>query len=138
MHDKHNILISTDKSLLQPDFIHRFITNTYWAKGRSMETVITCMKHSVNFGVYLEGRQIGYARVVSDHAVFAYIMDVFIEEAHRGKGYSKQLMSYILEYPELKQVKTWRLATTDAHELYRKFGFKVLAAPEKMMELIKN
>jgi GNAT superfamily N-acetyltransferase len=129
--------IDTNPQQLNTHFIYQHLSQSYWAKDRTMETIITCIKHSLNFGIYLRGQQIGYARVVTDYAVFAYIMDVFVDEAHRGRGYSKQLMLSILDHPELKQVKTWRLATTDAHELYRKFGFKPLNAPEKMMELIR-
>lgn len=126
--------IATDPARLHVDFIHDFLSQSYWAKGRSRETVETCIRHSLNFGVYLDGTQIGYARVVTDYVVFAYLMDVFIAEEYRGKGYSKKLMAFILEYPALRNVQTWRLATSDAHSLYRQFGFGPLAFPEKMME----
>ena len=134
--ETNSFIISTDKHLLQPVFIHPFISASYWAKGRTMEAIMNCIEHSLNFGVYVNGKQIGYARVVTDYTVFAYLMDLFIDEAYRGKGYSKQLVSYILEHPELKQVTTWRLATTDAHGLYEKFGFRPLSKPENMMERI--
>lgn len=134
--ETNSFIISTDKQLLQPGFIHQFISASYWAKGRTMEAIMNCIEHSLNFGVYVNGKQIGYARVVTDYTVFAYLMDLFIDEAYRGKGYSKQLVSYILEHPELKQVTTWRLATTDAHGLYEKFGFRALSKPENMMERI--
>ena len=97
----------------------------------------TCIDNSLNFGVYLDGKQIGYARLVTDCCIFAYLMDVFIDEKHRGKGYSKQLMQYMMEHEIVKDVKVWRLATTDAHGLYTQFGFKPLSHPEKIMELIK-
>lgn len=134
--ETNSFIISTDKQLLQPVFIHQFISASYWAKGRTMEAIMNCIEHSLNFGVYVNGKQIGYVRVVTDYTVFAYLMDLFIDEAYRGKGYSKQLVSYILEHPELKQVTTWRLATTDAHGLYEKFGFRALSKPENMMERI--
>jgi GNAT superfamily N-acetyltransferase len=134
----YNILISSDKKLLNIPYIHKFISESYWAKGRSIETVETCVHHSQNFGVYLEHVQIGYARVVTDYAVFAYIMDLFIDEKHRGKEYAKVLIQHILTDTKLKEIKVWRLATADAHVLYQQFGFKPLAHPEKMMELIKN
>ena len=95
---------------------------------------MTCIRHSLNFGLYLSGKQIGYARVVTDYAVFAYLMDVFIAEAHRGKGYGKELIAAVLNHEDLKQMPTWRLATSDAHLLYEKFRFGPLAHPEKMME----
>ena len=129
------ILISTDKDALDIDYINGFISNSYWAKGRTIETMQTCIDNSLNFGVYLKGKQIGYARLITDYARFAYIMDLFIDEAHRGKGYAKELMKYMLELDAMKNVKFWRLATTDAHELYKKFGFTALAKPEQSMEL---
>lgn len=131
------LIISTEKSLLDPEYITTVLSQTYWAKGRSLETVKTCIEHSINFGVYLEGKQIGYARVVTDYAQFAYILDVFIDEKHRGLGYSKLLMNDLLEHEALSGVKVLRLATSDAHELYRKFGFKELSKPENMMELFR-
>lgn len=130
------IEISTDKQRLDVAFIHGFISNSYWAKNRTLQQVQTCIAHSLNFGVYHGGHQIGYARVLSDRVAFAYLLDVFIDEAHRGNGYSKQLMAYILSCDELKQVKAWKLATTDAHALYERFGFTALANPHKMMEKI--
>ena len=129
--------ISTDKSRLDLDFITGFLSQTYWAQGRTKEAMQTCIDHSLNFGVYFNKQQIGYARVVTDYVQFAYLMDVFITKTHRGKGYSKKLMQYILATDELKAVKVWRLATTDAHDLYRPFGFAPLANPEKLMELIR-
>lgn len=97
----------------------------------------TCIDNSLNFGVYLNNQQIGFARVVTDFGQFAYIMDLFIEENYRGKGYSKKLMKFILEFDKLKNIKVWRLATKDAHDLYTKFGFNKIAKPENLMELIK-
>lgn len=94
--------------------------------------------NSLNFGIYIDDNQIGYARIVTDYAQFAYLMDLFISKEFQGKGYSKILMNFILNNEELQQVKVWRLATQDAHFLYEKFGFKPLKNPEKMMELIKN
>lgn len=128
--------IDTNRNRLDLNFVHEFISNSYWAKDRTLETMKTCIDNSLNFGVYLQNKQIGYARVVTDYAQFAYIMDLFIEENYRGKGYSKELMKYILEFDRLKSVKMWKLATNDAHDLYKKFGFKAISRPENMMELI--
>lgn len=133
-----SLFISTDRSNLNIPFITNFLSNSYWANGRSEETMQTLIDHSINFGVYLDGNQIGYARIVSDHAQFAYLMDVFVTDEHRGKGYSKELMDYILNYEPLKNVLVWRLATSDAHGLYAQFGFTPLAKPENMMELMKS
>lgn len=132
-----NLLITTEKNMLNPEYITEFLSQTYWAKGRSLETVLTCIEHSLNFGVYLDGKQIGYARVVTDYVQFAYILDVFIDEKYRGLGYSKLLMNYLLDHEALRAIKTFRLATSDAHELYRKFGFSELSKPENMMELFR-
>ncbi len=128
------LLINTDKNQLDVPLITDFISKTYWAKGRTLQQVQKTIANSLNFGVYLEGRQIGYARVVTDFTIIAYLMDVFILESERGKGYSKKLMEYILNHPELQQVEHWKLNTKDAHGLYQQFGFKEVADPKKMME----
>lgn len=130
------ITISTDKSKLDLPFIQNFLKDIYWAAGRTMEEVQTTIDHSFCFGIYLEEQQIGFARVITDYVVFAYLMDVFISEDHRGKGYSSLLIDRMTKEPALQQIKIWRLATADAHFLYKKFGFKALANPEKMMEKV--
>ncbi len=132
---KESIEISTDKNLLDIDFIHSFITESYWANGRSLSAMKICIDNSLNFGVYLQNTQVGYGRIVTDYVQFAYLMDLFIDSRHRGKGYALELVNYILNYPKLSNVKVWRLATSDAHGLYNKFGFTPLEKPENMMEL---
>ena len=97
----------------------------------------TCIDNSLNFGVYLNKKQIGYARVATDYGQFAYIMDLFISEKHRGNGYSKKLMEAIMNSEKLKTINVWRLATHDAHKLYKQFGFKPIKDPKKLMELLK-
>jgi GNAT superfamily N-acetyltransferase len=131
------ISVSTDKQKLNVPFIQNFLKDIYWAAGRTIEEVQKTIDSSVCFGIYLDDVQIGFARVITDYVVFAYMMDVFIEKEHRGKGYSSILISAMMEEPVLKEVKIWRLATKDAHFLYEKFGFKALAYPERMMEKIK-
>ncbi|GAA4272982.1 GNAT family N-acetyltransferase [Aquimarina gracilis] len=128
-----SIQISTDKSILDVDFIHQFLTRSYWAKGRTREEVQTSIEHCLCFGVYLEGKQIGFARMLTDYVVFGYLMDVFIIEEQRGKGYSKQLMKAITEHSDLQHVKRWMLATHDAHGLYTQFGFKEIEYPSRWM-----
>ena len=130
------ITVSTDKTLLNVPFIQNFLKDIYWAAGRTIEEVQTTIDHSFCFGIYLDGEQIGFARVITDYVVFAYLMDVFIDETHRGKGYASVLIDAMMNEPELQQVKIWRLATSDAHFLYEKFGFQLLAHPEKMMEKV--
>lgn len=132
------ITVSTDKNKLDIPFIKDFLKDIYWAAGRTMEEVQKTIDASVCFGIYLEYKQIGFARVITDYVVFAYLMDVFITEEHRGKGYSSILIDAMMKEPQLQEVKIWRLATSDAHFLYEKFGFKALAHPEKMMEKIVN
>jgi GNAT superfamily N-acetyltransferase len=95
-----------------------------------------CIKNSLNFGIYIKKKQIGYARVITDYAEFAYIVDVFISEGHRDKGLGKLLMEHILSFSELNTIKIWRLTTTDSHGFYQKFGFKELANTSRFMELV--
>lgn len=128
------IEISKDKSRLDINLIHEFLTETYWAKGRTREDVLTSIEHCLCFGVYIENKQIGFARIATDYVVFAYVMDVFILPEHRGKGYSKELMKIINEEPLLQSCKTWMLKTSDAHKLYKQFGYTELKHPEKVME----
>ena len=130
------IEISTDKRKLQLEVIHQFLTNSYWAKGRTIDEVRQTIEYCLCFGVYFEDEQIGFARILSDYTVFAYIMDVFILPDYRGKGYSKQLMKAISEEPKLQPCKVWMLKTLDAHGLYKQFGFTELKLPEKVMERI--
>lgn len=128
------IEISTDKNRLQVDVIHEFLTQTYWAKGRTFEDVKTSIENCMCFGVYKDNKQIGFARIATDYVVFAYLMDVFILPKYRGKGYSKQLMETINQSSELKKCKIWMLKTSDAHNLYAQFGYTTINQPEKLME----
>lgn len=130
------IAVSTDKQKLNVPFIQHFLKDIYWAAGRTIEEVQRTIDASVCFGIYLDDVQIGFARVITDYVVFAYVMDVFIIDEHRGKGHSSVLIAAMMDEPSLKEVKIWRLATKDAHFLYEKFGFAALAYPERMMEKI--
>lgn len=132
-----NLIITSDKNKLDLEYITAFISQSYWAKDRTRENMQTCVDNSLNFGVFRNEQQIGYARIVTDYFQFAYLMDVFIDEKFRGLGYSKVLMKHILENELVKDVKVWRLATADAHELYQQFGFTELSKPENMMELFR-
>jgi GNAT superfamily N-acetyltransferase len=132
------IEISTDKNRLNIDFIHAFLSNSYWGKGRTIEEVKRSIEHSICFGIYLDGQQIGFTRVLTDQTIFAYLMDVFIDEKYRGKGYSKLLLTEILSTPYLKEVKKWALKTGDAHGLYEQFGFHLVNDPENWMDMDKG
>lgn len=129
------IQISTEKSLLQLDVIHRVLRESYWAKGIPVEIVKRSIENSICFGVYIDGKQIGFCRVITDKATFAYLADVFIVNDQKGKGYSKLLMKHVMEHPDLQGLRKFLLGTADAHGLYRQFGFKELAKPERMMEI---
>jgi GNAT superfamily N-acetyltransferase len=130
------IVVTTDRSRLDLDVIHGFLTTSYWAKGIPRETVARSMEHSLCFGAFDEGRQVGFARVVSDRTTFAYICDVFALESHRGHGVGKSLMAAIMSHPELQGLRRWTLFTRDAHGLYRQFGFGAAAYPERLMEVV--
>ena len=128
------IIISRDKSKLQVEVIYQFITNSYWGKGRTKEQVQTTINNSLCFGLYKDTIQIGFGRIATDYAIFAYLMDLFVLPEYRGKGYSKQLMEAIINAEELKECKTWMLKTFDAHDLYKQFGFTELNNPDIVME----
>ncbi|MBX3288757.1 MAG: GNAT family N-acetyltransferase [Acidobacteria bacterium] len=130
-----DIEISTDNNRLDPDLIHRFLSEeSYWAQNRTLEQTRTAIENSICFGVYRGERQIGFARVVSDRATFAYLGDVFIVSEYQGRGIGKMLMSAIIEHPELQGLRRWVLATRDAHSLYEQYGFSGLRFPERWME----
>ncbi|MDQ2747324.1 MAG: GNAT family N-acetyltransferase [Acidobacteriota bacterium] len=127
--------ISTDKNLLQVDEIHKFLSEeSYWAKERTIEQTRTAIENSLCFGVYANEKQIGFARVISDYATFAYIGDVYITKEFRGRGLSKHLMKEMLDDPALQNLRRWILATFDAHTLYEQFGFHPLKYPERWLE----
>jgi GNAT superfamily N-acetyltransferase len=127
--------ISTEMSRLQLDVIQKFLSEeAYWAKTRRLEQTQTAIVNSLCFGLYTGQRQIGFARVVSDMATFAYLGDVFVLEEYRGQGLSKWLMETVVAHPELQGLRRWLLATKDAHRLYEQYGFAPLRFPERWME----
>ena len=127
--------ISTDKSKLNIDVIHSFLTTSYWAQGIPRATVERCIQNSLSFGAYCDDEQIGFARVISDYTTFAYLADVFVIEAHRGKGVSKMIMDEVIRHPQLQGLRRFVLGTRDAHGLYVKYGFTPLKAPDRWMEI---
>jgi GNAT superfamily N-acetyltransferase len=129
-------LISSDKNLLDINTVHQFLHACYWAEGIPRAVVEKSIQNSVCFGIYQGKTQLGFARVITDYATFAYIGDVFVLESHRGKGLSKELMRIIMNHPDLQNLRRWVLVTRDAHDLYRKFGFQTLERPERYMELL--
>jgi len=131
--EKNNYLISTDKSKIDIDYVHGFLSQSYWSPGVPMQVVKKAMKGSLCFGVYYNDTQIGYARMVTDKATFAYLADVFIDEDHRGKGLAKWLVEMILAHPQLQGLRRILLATKDAHKLYEQCGFTSINNPERYM-----
>jgi predicted acetyltransferase len=128
--------ISTDKSRLDVAMIHRYLSEeSYWAKGIPRVLVERAIENSICFGAYDGDRQIGFARVVTDRVVFAYVGDVFVLESYRGRGVSKQIMRAIRDHPDLRRLRRWHLLTRDAHGLYKQFGFHELEQPEQHMEI---
>jgi GNAT superfamily N-acetyltransferase len=152
-------LVSTDPALIDLDLVHRVLTNIYWSEGIPKDTVRRGIEGSITFGVYdlsrahtaecgrgrergcgsgrdpAAGEQVGFARVITDKATFAYLSDVFIVEAYRGRGLSKWLVEVILAHPDLQGLRRFCLLTRDAHGLYERYGFKPLEDPERYMEI---
>ena len=129
---------STDKDRLDVSMIHSFLADeSYWVPGISRASVEKCIEHSLCFGVYLDGRQIGFARAVTDFVRYAHLLDVFVLPQFRGRGIGKSLMENILANPELRTIERYTLGTQDAHGLYAKHGFTAPANPERQMELLR-
>ena len=129
--------ISTDRQRIDIATVHAFLTQSYWSPGIPREVVERAIANSLCFGVYHGAQQVGFARVVTDKATFAYLADVFILESHRGNGLSKWLMGFITGHEELQGLRRFLLATKDAHGLYAQFGFEALANPSLIMESLK-
>jgi GNAT superfamily N-acetyltransferase len=127
-------LVTTDPARMDLDVIHGFLSASYWAAGIPRETVTRSIAHSLPFGLFAGARQIGFARVVTDRATYAYIADVFVLEEFRHRGLARWLMQVILDHPDLQGLRRWSLATRDAHALYASVGFTPLAAPDRWME----
>jgi len=126
--------LTTDRGRIDTHVVHRFLTESYWAAGITVETVERSMEGSMCFGLLLDGATIGFARVVTDAATFAYLADVFILPEHRGTGLGKRLVEGVLSDPRLSGLRRWVLRTGDAHDLYRRYGFEVTPTPEVWME----
>ncbi len=139
MTHRSGIEISSDRTRLDVDWIHASLAATYWAAGIPRDVVERSLEGSMVFGAYDGARQIALARVITDQATFAYLADVFVDPAYRGRGISVALLQAIMADPELQGLRRWMLATADAHSLYEKFGFGPLAEPARFMEIsLKN
>ncbi|HEX9413928.1 MAG TPA: GNAT family N-acetyltransferase [Ktedonobacterales bacterium] len=127
-------LITTDRSRLDLEVIHGFLTASYWAAGIPREMVARSIERSLAFGLFAGEQQIGFARVVTDYTTFAYVCDVFVVESFRGQGLGRWLMRVVVAHPSLQGLRRWSLATRDAHALYRSVGFTAVKSPERWME----
>ena len=125
--------ISCDPHRIDVSLVHEFLRTSYWAEGRSRETVERSIRNSLCFGAYSAERQVAFARVITDRAVFAYLADVFVVPEFRRRGVSKALLRAILAHPDLQNVRTFSLGTRDAHGLYAQFGFEPIREPARFM-----
>jgi GNAT superfamily N-acetyltransferase len=128
--------ITTDPSAIDVEVVHGYLTRCYWSPGIPREIVERAVANSLCFGVFHGSAQVGFARLITDRATFAYLADVFILEAYQGKGLGRWLLEVIMGHPEVQGLRRWMLATRDAHGLYRQYGFVPVAAPERIMEIL--
>lgn len=133
---RDGFVISTDPGRLDRETIHRFLADSYWAPNVPREVVDRSIENSMPFGLYDGARQVGFARVITDRATFAYVADVFVLESHRRRGLALWLMQTIKGHPELQNLRRWTLFTRDAHDLYRKIGFREIETPLRCMEIV--
>lgn len=135
--EDNGYIFSEDKKKIDPIAVHHYLsTQSYWAKDIPLELVQRSIDNSLCFGIYKERLQVGFARWVTDRATFGYLADVYVEEAHRGQGLSKKLLSFMLFHKDLQGLRRYVLATVDAHGLYAQFGFKAIENPERMMAIV--
>jgi len=135
---QRGFIISTDKSLIDFETVYNYLNDdSYWAQGIPRDRMKRAIENSICFGIYHNGKQAGFTRVVTDMATFGYICDVFILPEYRRLGLSKWLMQTIMQYPEFQGLRRWSLATLDAHGLYQQFGFTELSKPQNWMEIFK-
>jgi GNAT superfamily N-acetyltransferase len=135
---KDNYTITTNRAAFSIEYIHRYLsTQSYWAEGIPLQTVQKSVEGSLSFGVFCNDQMMGFARVITDKATFAYLADVFIDESFRGKGLSKWLMEVIMGHPDLQGLRRFMLATRDAHGLYSQYGFTGITNPERLMQIVR-
>ena len=130
--------VSTDRSRIDVAAVHAFLTGTYWAPGIPEDTVRRAIAGSICFGIYHGDAQVGFARVITDRATYAYLSDVYVLEAHRGRGLSKWMMNVIMAHPDLQGLRRFSLSTRDARGLYEQFGFQLVANPQLQMEILRR
>ncbi|MBM3819190.1 MAG: GNAT family N-acetyltransferase [Acidimicrobiia bacterium] len=127
--------ISTDRSRIDLDVVHGFLTTSYWGQGRTRETVERALANSICFGIYKDGAQVGFGRIVTDRAIFAYLADIFVLPGYRGRGLGKALVRAMLDHPDVRGLPAVLLRTRDAHGLYAQCGFEPAIRPDELMTL---
>jgi len=133
-----DVVISTDLERIDLEVVHRFLSeDSYWARGVARERLERALRHSLCFGVYRGERQIGFGRVITDRATFAYLADVFLLEGERGRGLGRWLIEVIRAHPELAGLRRWMLATRDAHPFYEQLGWRVPERADLFMEIVR-
>jgi GNAT superfamily N-acetyltransferase len=130
--------ITTDPQKLDLDAIHAYLSRSFWAEGIPKETVAKAMANSLCFGLFDGAEQIGLARVITDRATFAYLCDVYVLEAYRGRGLGKWLIETVMAHPDLQGLRRFQLVTRDAHGLYSRHGFATPNHPDRHMEIFKH
>lgn len=134
---ENGFVFSDKKEMLQTDSIHHYLSKeSYWAKNIPLETVKRSIANALCFGIYKNGKQVGFARWITDKATFAWLCDVYVEQEFRGLGLSKKLMAFMIFHPDLQGLRRYQLATLDAHGLYEQFGFSTLKNPERQMGIV--
>ena len=133
-----DIVVTTDRERLDLETIHAFLSQAYWSQGIPRDLLERAIDNSLCFGAFEGERQIGFARVISDRATYAYVSDVFVLPSHRGRGVGKRLMAAIMSHPELQGLRRWTLFTRDAHGLYQQYGFGEGRHPERLMEVFND
>ncbi len=128
--------LSSDRTKIKLDQVHAFLSQSYWSPGLPTETLNRAIAGSICLGVYWHDQQVGFARVISDRATFAYLCDVYVLPDYRGKGLAKWMMESIVSHPSLQGLRRFSLVTRDAHGLYCQFGFTPIANPESFMEIV--
>lgn len=135
---KNNYIVTTDPTAFDIDVIYGYLTRSYWKRGVPKDQVIQAIEHSLNFGLFDDTVQIGFARVITDYTDFAYLCDVFVLEAYQGAELGSWMLDCILAYPHLQGLRQFTLATRDAHEFYRKRGFQAFEEPDKWMVKLQD
>jgi len=126
-------VVSTDPEAVDVDAVHAYLTRAYWSAGIPRETVARAIEGSIPFSVLHNGTQVGFARVITDRATFAYLADVYVLEEYRGRGLSLKLMDAVVAHPDLQGLRRFLLVTRDAHGLYRRYGFTDVPDPSRLL-----